>query len=502
MNQGMALEQKQTLNLTPQMRQSIKILQMDIMELNLWIEKESLENPVLEVEFSPVTERDGDFSQSIDGDNESQKSSIDKKIDWESDNNNMRSFLSSFPESNAIWGNKILSSDQKKECDYSFHVNTTLHEHLLLNFKVLIEDDTDYKIGEFIIGNIDQNGYLTISCSDISKDLNISEQLVKKILAMIQNCTIPGIGARDLRECLLLQLKHLKLENKSVLKKLILFYLSELSQKNFKKISKELCISKYEVQCLLDIIVKNFEPKPGRIFQQSSELNLLIPDIIVKNVDDRYEIIENNNYYPLIKINSHYRNILKQSCSKEVNYEKFTTIENENEQKKILKYLESKLNSARWIIKCIEQRRKTLSDITRFIIDYQDGFLKNGIAYLRPLSMKKAAESLGIHESTVSRAINNKKIQLPRGFYDMKYFFSKGLSQEKQSAISNEKIKRIIKNYIETENPYFPYSDKQIADLLQQRDNIKIARRTIAKYRKLQGILPAMLRRRYKKPVK
>ena len=116
--------------------------------------------------------------------------------------------------------------------------------------------------------------------------------------------------------------------------------------------------------------------------------------------------------------------------------------------------------------------------------------------------MKKAAESLGIHESTVSRAINNKKIQLPRGFYDMKYFFSKGLSQEKQSAISNEKIKRIIKNYIETENPYFPYSDKQIADLLQQRDNIKIARRTIAKYRKLQGILPAMLRRRYKKPVK
>jgi len=146
----------------------------------------------------------------------------------------------------------------------------------------------------------------------------------------------------------------------------------------------------------------------------------------------------------------------------------------------------------------VEQRRKTVLDITQFIIDYQKEFLKKGVAYLKPLSMQKVADGLGLHESTVSRAINDKNIQLPRGFYDMKYFFSKGLPQEKNETISNERIKSIIKNYIETENSYSPHSDQDIADLLKKKDNIQIARRTVTKYRKLQGISSAKMRRRYR----
>jgi RNA polymerase sigma-54 factor len=277
-------------------------------------------------------------------------------------------------------------------------------------------------------------------------------------------------------------------------------YLTELSQKRFKRICKELDLSNYEIQNLLDIIVKNFEPKPGRIFSQDNNVIFLIPDIIVKKVDDRYEILENKNYFPSIKINSHYKNILLEEGSKENSKNgEFLITKRGSEYQKTLKYLKKNLNSAYWIIRCVEQRRKTVLDITRFVVDYQKEFLENGISYLKPLSMRQVADALELHESTISRAINGKKIQLPRGFYDMKYFFSKGLAQDKIETISNERIKNIIKTYIETEDCYSPYSDRQIVDLLKENNGIQIARRTVANYRKLLKIASAKMRRRYRK---
>ncbi|MFW6149296.1 MAG: RNA polymerase factor sigma-54 [Atribacterota bacterium] len=488
MDQGMTLEQRQVLHLTPQMRQSIKILQMDVIELNHWLERESQDNPVLEVEWNQIKEKAKEFTRN---DYE------DKDISKEYLNSSLFSYYS---DRRHLTRDNSMSVDYGKYSQSSISQNITLHEHLMLYLKLIVDNDIDYKIGEYLIGNIDENGYLGISCLEISGDLKIPEKRVKKILAMIQNCSIPGLGARNLRECLLLQLKYLKFENKNIIKKLITSYLNELARKNFNIICKKLHLSNYEIQYLLDIIVKNFDPKPGRIFYQNSELNILIPDIVIKKVDDKYEIMENKTYFPSIKINALYKNILLENNPKGDTKigESFLT-EKGSEHQKTLKYLEKKMNSARWIIRCVEQRRKTVLDITRFIIDYQKDFLGKGVAYLKPLSMQKVADAVGLHESTVSRAINDKKIQLPRGFYDMKYFFSKGLPQEKNEAISNERIKNIIKNYIETENSYSPHSDQDIADLLKKKDNIQIARRTVTKYRKLQGISSAKMRRRYRK---
>ncbi len=487
MDQGMALEQRQSLHLTPQMRQSIKILQMDVIELSRWLEKESQDNPVLEVERNQLIEKD------------SPKSNTTNKTKWE-DWEERQSFFSYYSDRKGLTRNNDLVAEQEKYFQNLVSRNTTLQEHLLLYWKMIAKNDIDYKIGEYLIGNINHNGYLGISCLEVARGLKISEKRARQVLAMIQNCSIPGLGARSLKECMLLQLKYLKLEKKDIIKKLISFHLTELSQKKFNNIYKKLHLSYYDIQQLLDVIVKNFDPKPGRIFYQNSELNFLIPDIIIKKISDKYEIIENKGYFPSIKINAIYRNMLLgnklEGDSK--NRESLFT-DKGSEHQKTLKYLEKKMNSAYWIIRCVEQRRKTVLDITRFIIDYQREFLEKGVAYLKPLSMKSVADSLGLHESTISRAINEKKIQLPLGFYDMKFFFSKGLPQEKNELISNERIKSIIKDYIKIENPYSPYSDQKLADLLQKRDNIQVARRTVSKYRKLQGISSAKIRRRYKK---
>ncbi len=496
----MTLEQRQTLHLTPQMRQSIEILQMDVIELIRWLEKESQDNPVLEVELNQISEKNKEFIRNTYDEKDYQRSNTSNTInleDWEEG----QSFFSYHSGRKGLPRNNVLIAEQERDSQYPVTRNTTLHEHLLSCLKMIVKNDIDYKIGEYLVDNINQNGYLSISCLDVARDLNIPEKRVKQLLAMIQNCSIPGLGARNLRECLLLQLKYLELENKDIIKKLISFYLTELSQKKFNKICKTLHLSYYDIQYLLDVIVKNFDPKPGRIFyQNNSDLNFLIPDIIIKKIDDKYEIMENKSNLPSIKINSLYKNILLEDNLEGDNKNRDSLFnEKESEHQKTVKYIEKKMNSARWVIRCVEQRRKTVLGITRFIVDYQREFLEKGVAYLKPLSMRKVADALGLHESTVSRAINEKKIQLPRGFYDMKYFFSKGLPQEKDEVISNERIKSIIKDYIETENSYAPYSDQKLADLLQKRENIQIARRTVTKYRKLQGISSAKIRRRYRK---
>ncbi len=242
-------------------------------------------------------------------------------------------------------------------------------------------------------------------------------------------------------------------------------------------------------------MIKYFDPKPGRIFPQDEVVNFLIPDIIIKKVDDHYEIVENKNFLPEVKVSSYYEQMfLKYNQWENTSHKK----EKEDDQK-TLKYLKKKMNSAQWIIRCIEQRRNTVLNITRFIIDYQKEFLEKGVAYLKPLSLEVVADHLDLHKSTVSRAIKAKKIQLPRGFYDMNYFFSKGLPQGNDEVISNEKIKNLIKHYISSESNYHPYSDQKLATVLREKENILVARRTITKYRQLMEIPSAKFRRRYQK---
>lgn len=488
MEQNLFLEQRQRLQLSPQMCQSINILQMNIMELNRWLEKEVQENPALEVVFNQgITPEQDNAEKAQNHDNVEQGDSA------------LSDYLSSREGKS---GNKKIPLTEY-EPDINIQnvgfKKISLNEHLLQNFGVMVRDELDYKIGEYLIGNINYNGYLTISCEETARDLKISVKKVKQILALIHNCSLPGLGARNLKECLLLQLKYLKLPEKELLKKLILFYLEKLSKKDFKDISHELNLTYSKVQHLLDVLKKNFDPKPGRIFYQDSGIGLAVPDIIVKKIDNQYEIFENKSNSIDIRINSFYdQMLLKYRRMEKLRGQEAFSPEKLVESQKTAEYLKKKMGSARWVLRCLEQRRDTVFNITRFIISYQQDFLEKGIVYLKPLSLERAAEELGFNKSTISRAIKAKKIQLPKGTYELKYFFSKGLSQTNDEAISNEKIKDLIKGYIIEEDTYYPYSDQRLTELLKQKENIVIARRTVTKYRKLLDIPPAKLRRRYK----
>lgn len=488
MEQNLSMRQRQTLQLSPQMYQSLRLLQMNIIELNKWLEKESQENPLLEVDFKEY---------SIGSESASQKKDLDNEIGNKYDNSSLDYF---FDWKVALNKNK-LSFKQEGEIKSANKLfkKITLSEHLLSNFRIIARDEIEFKIGEYLIGNINNNGYLVVSCKEVATDLNIPEKKVRQVLAMIQNCSIPGVGARNLKECLLIQLKELKLPEKELLKKLILFYLEKLSKKEFKEICRDLHLSYSEIQHLEDVLKKYFDPKPGRAFAQDNEVDFLVPDIIIKKINGQYEILENKSFFPTMKINSFYEKMLLeyQKAEKIGNQEKFSS-EKWAENKKTLEYLKEKIAGARWVLKCLEQRRTTILNITKFIINYQQDFLEKGVNYLRPLSLEEAAQALGLNKSTISRAIKSKKVQLPRGIFELKYFFSRGLSQNYHKVISNEKIKEIIKKYIEEEDLYQPYSDQKLCEILQEKEDIKIARRTVAKYRSLMDIPSAKLRRRYK----
>lgn len=490
MRQNLYTEQKQILQLSPQMYQSIKILQLNSMELNSWLEKEVQENPVLEVNFNQSPSPGSDEGRG------EKDAGIETNV---RDENTLLEYFSS--RKGLIKDKSVPAFVREQEVNRlkEGFCKISLSEHLLLNFRVIARDELESKIGEYLIGNINYNGYLAISCQEAAQDLNIGEKKVRQVLAMIQNCSIPGIGARNLKECLLLQLKHLQLSEKSILRDLILFHLDKLSKKDFNDIGRELKLSCSEIQHLLDILKKYFDPKPGRIFFQDYEINYLIPDIIVKKINNQYEIFENGNFSPDVRINLLYeRMLLDYKRAEKLKNQELLSQEKWAETKATVEYLKGKISSARWVIRCLEQRRNTIINITRFIIDYQNNFLEKGVTYLKPLSLEEASQYLGLNKSTVSRAIKSKKVQLPRGIYNLKYFFSKGLLQENRASISNEKIKNVIRNYIEREDSYKPYSDQKLTDLLQEGEGIKVARRTVTKYRKLMNIPSAKLRRRFK----
>ena len=490
MRQNLYTEQKQILQLSPQMYQSINILQLNSIELNSWLEKEIQENPVLEVDFNHTSGSEPEHN--------TEKKNSGIEVIGE-DNSALLNYFSS---QKGMVNNKnapVFDQEQETNVPKEGFSKVSLSEHLLINFRIMARDELESKIGEYLIGNINYNGYLAISCQEAAQDLNITEKKVRQVLAMIQNCSIPGIGARNLKECLLLQLKHFKLPEKGVLKNLILFHLDKLSKKDFNDIGRELKLSCSEIQHLLDILKKYFDPKPGRIFFQDYEINFLIPDIIVKKINNQYEILENESFFPDVRINILYeRMLLDYKHAEKLKNQESLSQEEWAETRTTIEYLKGKISSAKWVTRCLEQRRNTILSIGRFIINYQNDFLEKGVTYLKPLSLEDAAKSLGLNKSTISRAIRSKKVQLPRGIYDLKYFFSKGLLQENRVSISNEKIKNVIRIYIEREDSYKPYSDQKLTDLLQEGEGIRVARRTVTKYRKLMNIPSAKLRRRYK----
>lgn len=441
------LKQKQKLSMTPELQQAIKILQFNSLELNDYINKQIEGNPLLEME--------------------SVKEDIEE-IDW-------KEYIKKYDD---ISYKPQINKDKEGATFENFvSYSQSLKEYLIEQLGILHLDKELRFISTYLIESLDNNGYLNITLSEVSSLLKVDIETIKTAVEVVQSLEPLGIGATDLRDCLLLQVKDIEL--KKEVKAIIQNHLEDLALNKLTKISKDLNLDILKVQQAIDYI-KTLEPKPGRSFSDDSiqRVNYITPDANIEIIDGEYKVIINESSSPTLNINNFYKNLI----AKESNNEATT-------------FLTEKLNSATWIIRSIEQRKNTLKKVIESIIKFQMDFFVDGPRSLKPLTLKMIADNIDMHESTISRSTNDKYVKTPRGIFELKYFFTTGLNSSK-GEISSTSIKSMIGKIIETENLKKPYSDQKISDLLKQKGTI-ISRRTVAKYRDELQIPSSTLRKRF-----
>jgi RNA polymerase sigma-54 factor len=456
----------QKMALTPQMRQSIHILQLPLLELKDYLEQQIEENPTLE------DARDLELMASLS--DEKLNKLLERREEYKGDFETV--FNAGYSQEEA----------QKKQ-NYRESLITkgpTLQEHLIRQLRMQSLNKTDYKIAELLISHIDENGYFQSSAEEIaqtlaSKGIEVSPQDVDNILCLIQTFEPIGTGARDLKECLIIQLKA-KGKQDSLCYQIVEHHLPDLARNKLKVIAKSLKVPLIQVKEVSKEISR-LEPKPGRLFTQTETRRILArpPDIIVEKIDNQYEIIVNNRELPKLKISAHYKNLLSRKDTSE----------------ETKKYLKEKINSALWLIKAVAQRQDTIRRIAECIIGIQGDFFEQGQEErLKPLTLQEVAQRVERNESTISRVVNNKYIQTPYGIFKLNYFFSGSYKTEQGLSISSEAIKSQIINLIDEEDHRHPLSDDKIVKSFKAQ-GINIARRTIAKYREELKIPPSHLRK-------
>ena len=454
LNYDLSLEQSQKLIMTPELRQAIQLLQYTSLELNEYLSKELEENPLLEME-SPVEE-----VQNIESLND------DKDIDW-------KEFIESYDD--ISYRTEVDRNHKEYSIESFISYSPSLKDFLFEQLNMVSIGIREKAIGEYLIQNINSNGYLESSLSEIAILLQVSVEEVEMMLSVIQGFEPIGVAARNLKECLLIQSREL---NDSKINLIIQNHLEDIAANRLANISKCVGITIEKAQDYCDII-KSLEPKPGRTFRGDGEdIRYIIPDATIEEIDGEYVIFINEITGPRLNINEYYKNLIKTS-----------------KDDKTSEFLQEKLNSALWIIKSIEQRRQTLYKVIMSIITFQKNFFKYGEKQLIPLTLKDVALDIDMHESTISRATNGKYVQTPRGVFELKYFFNTGLSGS-NGDVSALKVKSIIKGMIDEENPKKPLSDQLISDALKSRGMI-VSRRTVAKYRDELNIPSSSMRRRY-----
>lgn len=469
MGYGLNVEQSQKLIMTPELRQAITVLQLSSLELSTYIEQQCQENPLLELkEEEPEREQSTAVEDKLVEPADEPK---EYDLDWE------EYFLDS--SDLGMVRQERLPDQQDYGYENFLSKAPTLSEHLLFQLNMSSCQFRDRIIGEYLIGNIDEHGYLRVSLSEVASKLNIDELEVRQVLNLIQSFDPIGVGARDLVECLMIQVNQLGIEN-DILKNIIKEHLVDLSKGKVNRIAQDLGITVHEVQRAADIL-KTLDPKPGRNFASPNDTRYIVPDIFLEKVDGEYIILVNDGTIPRITINTTYRSVL----SKDKNCDTRTR-----------RFVESKLNAAAWLIRSIEQRRLTLYKVAKCLVELQRDFLDHGVKYLKPLNLKKVASLVNLHESTVSRATSNKYIQTPQGVFDMKYFFSTGLNNAAGSSTSAQSIKKMLQEIVAGEDTRTPLDDQKISELLLQK-GIRISRRTVAKYRDELNIPAIRKRKRY-----
>ncbi|NLM04319.1 MAG: RNA polymerase factor sigma-54 [Clostridiales bacterium] len=458
---NLQLEQSQKLIMTPELQQAIKILQLSSIELEQYIQEKIESNPILEI--SNINS-DKEINESKKEDSEN----FSETIDWKEYIDN----LDNYSDFKAVYN---------KDNDFNYEnfvsSETTLQEQLLLQAYITFIDKEEKEIAEYIIYNINDNGYLTMSEEEIAHELSKESDYIKDIIKIIQTFDPPGVCARDLRECLLIQLDHLGIKD-NIIGTIIEKYLMELAENNFQIIAKKMGITTKKVQEISDFI-KTLEPKPGRRFAPSNN-NYVMIDATIQKIGKEYVVFLNDSNIPRLIIRDDYKYLI-----------------NNDEDSETSKFLKDKFNSAMWLIKNIEQRRQTIYKVVDVISKKQRDFFEYGRKHLKPMTLKEVADEIDVHESTVSRATNGKYVQTPMGTFELKYFFSSGIEGINGEEIAAESIKRHIKEIISKEDVYRPLSDNKICQELLKR-GIKISRRTVAKYRDDLNILSSSKRKRYK----
>lgn len=466
----------QRMILSPQMQQAIFLLQVPLQELSVIIRTEIVQNPLLEDSQEP-----GEVIETVPEETEAGPDVAELEFQAEIDrlagmDDEWKEY---FFQDQSFTRARYHTPDEERQnyLENSITRSETLTEYLLKQLNTSIVADREIETGEVIIGNIDEHGYLTESLEEIAREADTSPDEAGAMLALIQTFHPPGVGARDLSECLLLQIDSRE-QVDPVAREIVERFMSELGAKKYPRIARALKITPERVQQAAGFIA-GLDPKPGRIFS-SDETRYVTPDIYLEKEEDGYRIIFNHEYTPRLRISNQYRRLLSDPETSE----------------KTREYVRKKLQAGLWLIKNIRLRQETLYKIMEEIVRRQKEFLDKGLAYLRPLKMTEVARIVGIHESTVSRAVANKYVQTPRGTFPLRYFFTSALTTASGGDISSPHLKKIIEELVRREDPHHPLSDREIVGQLAER-GIILARRTVAKYRKTLNIPPSHLRKRY-----
>ena len=475
---------KQELKINPRLYQAMDLLYMPLLDLQQHLKQELLNNPFLEMVEPEEDEEENEEAPAEETPAEAEKKDKEE-IDWE------EILLDGFDTAGR--------REEHEEREYYEPVTVDsrdLGDHLRDQVSLLELSPRQSALADEFIGNIQDDGYLACPLEEILSGVNeaiekMAEEAgrdddelplytmaeAEEMLGVIQSLDPPGVGARDLRECLMLQLREAGLEH-SVPFRLVRDCFDELIAHRWSEISKRFGISPSDVQRAADEIAK-LDPKPGLVYSDRSD-NYIIPDLIVEKIDGKYHVFLNDVNFPRLKLSRAYQEIARDK-------KKF---DGENKE-----FISNKLNSANWMIQAIEQRRQTMLKVMNYIVERQREFFEKGVQYLKPLTLREVAEVINMHESTVSRVTNEKFVQTPRGVLPLKFFFSSGLSTTDGEDVSARGIKAQIEKLVAEEDPKHPLTDQAIVNILKE-SGVQIARRTVAKYRDQLGVLSARMRKR------
>ncbi len=468
------LKLSQQLIMTPQLQQAIKLLQLSRLELLETINQELEENPILEEAQEEISK--SELRESLDapsGEEAYESVEIKEKIredfDWEG-------YLDEYSSGSPVLMERDPNQEQTSY-DHRLTPPATLEDHLAWQLRFSDLTEREKEIGAFIVGNLNLSGYLDATVDEIAGLARATVEEVEGALSKVQHLDPVGVASRDPQECLLIQARCLQPPNELVVR-ILEHHLQDLENKNYQVLVRALKRTPQEIKAAIDIIL-SLDPRPGSAFNVES-VEYVSPDIYILKVDQEFVVVLNEDGMPKLRVSSYYKDALSRDGALPADAKD---------------YIHNKLRSAAWLIKSIHQRQRTLYRVSQSIVKLQQDFFEKGVSYLRPMVLRDVAEDVGMHESTISRVTSNKYMHTPHGIFELKYFFNSSINSVLGEAVASESVKERIRLLIKEESPKKPYSDQEIVQILQE-ENINIARRTVAKYREMMGILPSSKRKK------